>query len=50
MRQVRRIDLIWQNKEVGQYEKLKSDAKKSGQAIPNFIKQLIKKALKLKNT
>ncbi len=48
MRQVRRVDLIWQNKEVGQYEKLKSDAKVSGQTIPEFIKEIIEKALKPK--
>lgn len=50
MRQVRRVDLIWQNKEVEQYERLKSDAKISGQTIPEFIKEIIEKALRLKNT
>lgn len=50
MRQVRRVDLIWQNKEVAQYERLKSDAKVSGQTIPEFIKKIIEKALKPKNT
>ncbi|MFA5848036.1 MAG: helix-turn-helix domain-containing protein [Thermodesulfovibrionales bacterium] len=50
MRQVRRVDLIWQNKEVEQYERLKSDAKVSGRTIPEFIKEIIEKALKLKNT
>jgi hypothetical protein len=49
MRQVRRVDLIWQNKEVAQYEKLKTDARTSGQTIPEFIKEIIKKALKQKN-
>ncbi len=49
MRQVRRVDLIWQNKEVKQYEKLRSDAKVSGLPIPEFIKELIEKALKPKN-
>ena len=50
MRQVRRVDLIWQNKEVEQYERLKSDDKVSGQTIPEFIKKIIEKALKSKNT
>lgn len=50
MRQVRRVDLIWQNKEVEQYERLKRDAKVSGQTIPEFIKKIIEKALKPKNT
>lgn len=50
MRQVRRLDLIWQDKEVGKYEKLKSDAKQSGQAMPEFVKELIEKAIERKNT
>jgi predicted DNA-binding protein len=50
MRQVRRVDLIWQNKEVEQYERLKSDAKVFGQSIPEFIKEIIEKALKIDST
>ncbi len=50
MRQVRRVDLIWQNKEVEQYERLRSDAKVSGQTIPEFVKERIDKALKRKST
>lgn len=50
MRQVRRVDLIWQNKEVEQYERLKSDAKVFGQSIPEFIKEIIEKALKIDNS
>ncbi|MFZ1082463.1 MAG: helix-turn-helix domain-containing protein [Candidatus Kryptoniota bacterium] len=46
MKQVRRIDLIWQAKEVDQYEKLKADADKSEETIPEFVKELIDKALK----
>jgi predicted DNA-binding protein len=38
--------LIWQNKEVEQYEKLKTDAKELGQTIPEFVKQIIEKAIK----
>ena len=50
MRQVRRADLIWQGKEVEQYERLKKDAKKSGQTIPGFVKEIIEKAIKRRNT
>lgn len=46
MRQVRRVDLIWQGKKVEQYERLRSDAKESGQTIPEFVKKLIEKAIK----
>ena len=49
MRQVRRLDLIWQDKEVGKYEKIKSDAKQSGQTMPEFVKELIEKAIERKN-
>jgi len=50
MRQVRRADLIWQGKEVEQYERLKSDAKESGQTIPEFVKQIIEKAIRRSTT
>ena len=50
MRQVRRLDLIWQGKEVEQYEKLKIDAKDSEQTIPEFVKELIEKAIERKKT
>lgn len=50
MRLIRRLDLIWQDKEVGQYERLKRDAKDSGQTIPEFVKEIIEKAMKRKNT
>jgi len=42
--------LIWQGKEVEQYKKLKIDAKDSGQTIPEFVKELIEKAIERKNT
>lgn len=50
MRQIRRADLIWQGKEIEQYERLKRDAKESGQTIPEFVKQIIEKAIKGGNT
>lgn len=34
MRQVRRLDLIWQGKEVGQYQQLKHDSKPVGANNP----------------
>ena len=46
MQQVRRADLIWQGKEIEQYERLKRDAKESGQTIPEFVKQIIEKVIK----
>jgi len=49
MRQIRRVDLLWQGKEVDQYERLKSDAKVSGRKIPEFVKEIIEKAINRKN-
>lgn len=48
MRQIRRADLIWQGKETEQYERLKSDANESGKSIPEFVKQIIEKAINRK--
>jgi hypothetical protein len=46
MRQVRRVDLIWEGEEIAKYERLKSDAAKSGLAIPQFVKEVLAKTLK----
>jgi len=46
MRQIRRIDLLWQGEEVKQYDRLKSDARKTGMEIPQFVKEVLAKALK----
>jgi hypothetical protein len=45
MRQIRRIDLVWQGKDVKQYDKLKSDAAKAGLEIPQFVKAVLTKTL-----
>ncbi len=41
--------LIWQAEEIPQYERLKRDAMVSQRKIPDFIKEIIERALK-KNT
>jgi hypothetical protein len=45
MREVRRVDLLWQGSEVGDYENLKIAAEKVDQEIPRFIKEIIVQAL-----
>jgi hypothetical protein len=40
MRQIRRIDLLWQGTEASQYERLKADAQQVGMDMPEFIKRL----------
>lgn len=50
MRQIRRIDLIWQGKEVEIYEKLKTQAQSLGSEIPEVVKEIIEKELSRKRT
>ncbi len=45
MQPVRRIDLMWQGEEVAQYKKLKTTAHKTGKNIPQFVKDIIEKAV-----
>jgi len=46
MRQIRRVDLVWQGEEVAQYDRLKTDAARAGLEIPHFVKEVLAKALK----
>ncbi|MFB2770385.1 hypothetical protein ACE1AT_14000 [Pelatocladus sp. BLCC-F211] len=46
MRQVRRIDLIWQGKDVEIYEILKQQAIKLGKQIPEFVKEIIEREMR----
>lgn len=45
MQQLRRVDLLWQGAETKQYERLKADAAEAGLAIPDFVKDVLRKAL-----
>ena len=45
MRQVRRIDIIWQGEDVEIYERLKQQAARLDKEIPEFIKEIIKQAM-----
>lgn len=45
MKQLRRVDIIWQDKEIESYEKLKARAKDHGKEIPEFVKAIINKEL-----
>lgn len=48
LKQIRRVDLIWQDKEVAKYEALKDDAKRSRRTIPKYVKKLIENAMERK--
>lgn len=43
MRELRRVDLLWQGKETAQYEKLKADAAEAGMEIPEFVKDILRR-------
>jgi hypothetical protein len=45
MKPLRRVDLLWKGKEVEPYEKLKSDAAEAGLPTPDFVKEVLRKAL-----
>lgn len=48
MRPVRRVDLLWEGKQVDQYNRLKRDANKAGKPIPQFVKEIIERAIQRK--
>ncbi|MCR4304485.1 MAG: helix-turn-helix domain-containing protein [Gallionella sp.] len=48
MRQIRRVDLIWQGNEVATYDKLKAQSIKLQKEIPAFVKQIIEAELSRK--
>lgn len=46
MRQVRRVDLIWQEENVEIYERLKQQAASLNKEIPEFIKEIIEREIR----
>lgn len=46
MKQVRRLDLMWQGDDVVKYEKMKSDALRLGKSLPDFVKEVLAKTLR----
>lgn len=49
-RQIRRLDLVWQGKEIDIYEKLKAEAHSLDKEIPSFVKEIIEKEILRKRT
>ncbi len=45
LRQVRRIDILWNEEEVQTYEKLKGRAQKSQHRLPEYVKMILRKHL-----
>lgn len=45
MRQVRRIDLLWEGSDVEIYERLKQEAVSLEKEIPEFVKEIIEREI-----
>lgn len=45
MQRLRRVDLLWKGEEMAQYERLKSEAAAAGIAIPDYVKDVLRKVL-----
>jgi hypothetical protein len=50
MRQIRRLDLVWQGKEIDIYEKLKAEAHSLEKEIPSFVKGILEREILRKHT
>lgn len=44
LKPLRRVDLLWQGEEVAHYDQLKADAKNAGMEVPDFVKEVLRKA------
>lgn len=45
MRQIRRLDLIWEGDDVEEYNRLREDAATYGASLPEFVKEIIRRQL-----
>lgn len=45
MRQVRRLDLLWESDDIEMYEKLKQRAASLDKEIPMFVKEMIEREI-----
>jgi hypothetical protein len=46
MREIRRLNLTWQDNEVKDYDNLKEQADKEGSELPDYVKDILKKNIK----
>jgi hypothetical protein len=46
MKQIRRLDIIWQGEEVKEYERLASEAKSLDKELPEYVKEALRNSLK----
>jgi len=41
LREVRRLDLVWDQREITVYERLKKEAEQAGERVPDYVKRII---------
>ena len=46
IRDIRRLDILWAEEEVADYDRLKEAAKKVKQATPDYVKNVLRNYLK----
>jgi len=49
MRQMRRLDVVWEGKEVGDFEAVADAAKATDEAMPEFVKRVLRRAFGMEN-
>lgn len=50
MRQIRRLDLIWQGEKIEIYEKIKAEVTSLEKEIPSFVKEILEREMRRKRT
>jgi len=45
LREIRRLDIVWEENEVHHYDKLKQASEKAGEDMPKFVKDVLRRAL-----
>lgn len=49
MKQMRRLDVVWEGKEVGDFETVAEAAKQTDEPMPNFVKRVLRRAFSKEN-
>ena len=46
MTELKRLDIVWADKEIDDYESILGLARKEGAKMPNYVKQVLRKHIK----
>ena len=50
MRDIRRLDIVWADDEVNQYDSLRDESERQGEDLPDFVKAILRSYLEGRNT